>query len=265
MKLSGNLFKMHVENMQTVQYTLKLGDNKILMNGLIGKTIRLKYDGVINCIHCGRKTKTSFSQGFCYPCFTSVPEADPAVVKPELDLAHEGISRDMEWAKTHSLVDHYVYLAFSSNVKVGVTRCTQVPTRWIDQGAIKAVVLAKTPYRNLAGQIEVAMKDLFADKTNWRKMLSNISCDDEVLLNAKDEALENFPAEFEEYYFDDDTITLINFPVEKYPEKVKSINLDKLPEFEKMLVGIKGQYLIFDDNYVINIRKHNGYFVELEW
>ena len=180
-------------------------------------------------------------------------------------MSHEGISRDMEWAKKHSLVDHYVYLAFSSNVKVGVTRCTQVPTRWIDQGAAKAIILAKTPYRNLAGQIEVAMKQYFADKTNWRKMLSNISCNNSILINAKEEALENFPPEFEEFYFDDDSITSINYPVEKYPEKIKSINLDKLPEFEKKLVGIKGQYLIFDDNSVMNIRKHNGYFVELRY
>jgi len=264
MIISGNLFKMHAENKQIVQYSLNLGNKKILMNNLIGKTLKFKHNSVINCIHCGKQTKTSFSQGFCYTCFKSVPEADPAIIHPELDMAHKGISRDMEWAKTHSLVDHYVYLAFSSNVKVGVTRCTQVPTRWIDQGATKAIILAQTPNRNLAGQIEVAMKELFADKTNWRKMLSNVSCDDDILLSAKDEALESFPAEFEEYYFDDDTITQINFPVEKYPEKIKSINLDKLPEFEKTLVGIKGQYLIFDDNHVMNIRKHNGYFVDID-
>lgn len=265
MNFSGNLFKMLTENKEFVQYTLSIGENKILMNDLIGKNISIKHNGTINCIHCGKKTKTSFAQGFCYPCFTSVPEADPGIIKPELDMSHEGISRDMEWAKKHSLVDHYVYLAFSSNVKVGVTRCTQVPTRWIDQGAAKAIILAKTPYRNLAGQIEVAMKQYFADKTNWRKMLSNISCNNSILINAKEEALENFPPEFEEFYFDDDSITSINYPVEKYPEKIKSINLDKLPEFEKKLVGIKGQYLIFDDNSVMNIRKHNGYFVELRY
>jgi len=262
---SGNLFKMSTENKQFVQYTLSLGEDKILMNNLINKTIRFKYNGIINCIYCGRQTKTSFSQGFCYPCFQSVPEADPAIIKPELDMSHKGISRDMEWAKKHSLVEHFVYLAFSSNIKVGVTRCSQIPTRWIDQGANKAIILAKTPYRNLAGQIEVAMKKFFADKTNWRKMLSNVSCNNNLLLEAKDEALENFPIEFEEYFFNDNSITEINYPVNKYPEKIKSISLDKLPEFEKKLVGIKGQYLIFDDNYVMNIRKHNGYSVELEF
>ena len=264
MNYSGNLLKMQVENKELVQYTLKLNNDIVLMNKLIGKTIRIKHNGTINCIHCGRKTKTSFSQGFCYPCFISVPEADPGIIKPELDMSHKGISRDMEWAKTHSLTDHYVYLAFSSNIKVGVTRATQIPTRWIDQGAKKGIIIAKTPYRNLAGQIEVAMKNYFADKTNWRKMLSDVDCNDNILLNAKDEALENFPEEFEEYFFDDNSITTIEYPVEKYPEKIKSINLDKLPEFEKKLIGIKGQYLIFEDNHVMNVRKHNGYFVELD-
>ncbi len=265
MEYSGNLIKMSAEHPESVQYLLKLGENSILMNDLIGENIQFTFNGIINCINCGKITKKSFSQGFCYNCFLTAPQADPSVVNPELDMAHLGISRDMEWAKTYSLVEHYVYLAFSSNIKVGVTRSSQVNTRWIDQGAKKGVILAKTPYRNLAGQIEVAMKQHFADKTNWRSMLSDINCDDSILLEAKNLALNVFPSEFEEYFFADNTITELNYPVKKYPEKVKSISLDNLPKFNKKLVGIKGQYLIFDDNTVMNIRKHNGYFVEINF
>jgi hypothetical protein len=32
------------------------------------------------------------------------------------------------------------------------SRETQIPTRWIDQGANQALILAETPYRQLAGR-----------------------------------------------------------------------------------------------------------------
>jgi hypothetical protein len=268
MALSGNILKMKSEIDNVVNYYLPIGNEQIFMNDLIGKKLSISYKGQINCIRCGRKTNKSFSQGFCYPCFRDAPEADPAIVKPELDMAHKGISRDMEWAKTHSLVDHFVYLSYSGNLKIGVTRHTQIPTRWIDQGAVAGITIAKTPYRNLAGKIEVLLKDNFADKTNWRKMLKLIKTDDIDLLSEKKKAVEFLKdTEYEEFIMKDDEhiLKFIEFPVEKYPLKVKSLNLDKIPEFEKKLTGIKGQYLIFDDDTVMNIRKHNGYFINLNY
>ncbi len=50
----------------------------------------------------------------------------------------------------------------------------------------------------------------------------------------------------------------------QYPEKVTSVGFDKHAEIEGCLAGIKGQYLIFDDNRVLNIRKHNGYRITIE-
>lgn len=268
MELSGNILKMKSELNDVVNYHLPIGNEKIAMNNLIGKEIEVEFTGQINCIKCGRKTKKSFSQGFCYPCFRTAPEADPAIIKPELDMAHKGISRDMEWAKTHSLVDHYVYLSYSGNLKVGVTRHTQIPTRWIDQGAVLGITIAKTPNRNMAGQIEVFLKKHFADKTNWRKMLKDVDYSGVDLKSEKQKAVDLLVnTDFEEYLLDEEkTIEKeIKFPVEKYPDKVKSINLDKNPDFKKTLSGIKGQYLIFDDNHVINVRKYNGYFLEIKY
>ena len=151
-----------------------------------GQEISMQYKGRINCLKCGRETKKSFAQGYCYPCFTTAPETEECVLRPELCRAHEGIARDMDYAKKHCLIEHVVYLSLTSGLKVGVTRNTQVPTRWIDQGAVKALELARTPNRYTAGLIEVALKSHIADKTNWRKMLSGSDPGDMDLLKEKE-------------------------------------------------------------------------------
>jgi len=260
----GILTKMEVENNTEVQYALNLDHQKIELNPLIGKNIKLEFLHEIHCLNCGSLTKKSYAQGYCYPCFISIPETDECILHPEKCEAHLGISRDMEWSKNHCLQEHYVYLAVSSGLKVGVTRMSQIPTRWIDQGAQKAIRLAKTPNRHLAGLIEVSLKKHMADKTNWRNMLIN-KIDEINLLTSKKTAIENLDRNFHTYIDIDDEIFEFNYPVLQYPQKVKSINLDKEFNIEKKLTGIKGQYLIFEDDYVINIRKYGGYKVLFEY
>jgi len=264
MKLEGNLLKMSTELGDVVQYYLNVGSEKVYMNGLIGRDLQLTYLDQINCIRCGRKTSKSFFQGYCYPCFMNAPETAPCIVRPEKCQAHEGIARDLEWSQDHCLIDHYVYLAVSSGLKVGVTRNTQVPTRWMDQGAHEAIKLAKTPNRHLAGLIEVDLKQYMGDKTNWQQMLKNQVKHPVNLLEEKSKAAKNLTPELQKYLISEDEITYIEYPVEFFPQKVKSLSFDKVKQYKGKLVGIKGQYLIFDDNYVFNIRKHNGYFGRLE-
>ncbi len=198
-KLEGNILKMRTELHQPVNYFMSVGTNEIYMNALIGKTVQLTFQKQIHCIHCGRKTKTSFAQGYCYPCFQTLPETDSCSLRPELCEAHLGISRDMAWSEKNCLQDHFVYLALSSVLKVGVTRYSQVPTRWIDQGAWKVIRLAKTPNRNLAGQIEVAMKAYLTDKTNWRHMLTNKLAKDINILEKKHGIREMLPDDFQQF------------------------------------------------------------------
>lgn len=264
MKYSGNLLKMKSQLDDVVHYHMPVGNDLIGMNEIIGEKLMIKYNGQINCIRCGRKTSKSFHQGYCYPCFMTAPETDTCILKPEMCRAHEGISRDMEWSQDHCLQDHFVYLSYTSDIKVGVTRHTQVPTRWIDQGAQAAIKIARTPNRHLAGEIEVELKKAFRDKTNWRNMLSDRNVVDMSMIMEKEKAWKNLPKSFQEYFEPDNTITRIEYPVEEYPDKVKSMNLDKDSSFEGVLTGIKGQYLMFDRMYVMNVRKYNGYFVELE-
>jgi len=232
------------------------------MNKLIGQTISINHLKTINCIKCNRETKKSFGQGYCYPCFISVPETEACVLRPELCQAHEGIARDMDFAKNSCLTDHYVYLAISSCLKVGVTRHTQVPVRWLDQGASHALILAKTPNRFLAGQIEVALKNMYADRSNWRKLLTSDGLVMDLNLE-KGKIEELLPFDLRQYITDDDYIYRINYPLSEYPLKVSPVNLDKGQSVQDELTGIKGQYLLFRNGTVMNVRKYNGYLVDI--
>lgn len=260
--MKGHLHKMHVSLGEEVRYTLKW-EEEIVMNDFIGKPISLKYDGVINCTKCGKRTKNSFGQGFCYPCFTSAPEAAECIIRPELCRAHLGEGRDVEWEEKYHNKPHVVYLAASDVVKVGVTRDTNIPSRWIDQGAMSAIRLAETPNRYEAGKLEVALKSMFTDKTNWRKMLKNEFDDSIDLEEVKWTLHDQLPSDLTEFFSEDDEIIDINYPVLEFPEKVKSLSFDKMDHIEGILKGIKGQYLLLDGDRVLNIRKHTGYEIEI--
>lgn len=265
MLFEGNIRKMRTELASPVNYFLPVGKNEIGMNALIGKEISLNFSGQINCVSCGKITKTSYNQGFCYNCLQTAPEASESIIRPELSKSHLGIARDMEWAKKHDLTDHYVYLAVSNEVKVGVTRNHQIPTRWIDQGASFAIKLAKTPNRHIAGILEIFLKKYITDKTNWRLMLQNKVAQDIDLIKEKERITQLLPAELRKYIETDNEITIIDYPVNEYPGKLKNISFDKMPVIEGVLNGIKGQYLIFNDDSVLNIRKHNGYFLKVNY
>ena len=260
----GQLHKMSVTLAKPIQYKLDL-DVSIDMNALIGREIKLSWYGGIQCISCGKPTKKSFSQGFCYTCYLKAPEAADCILRPELCRAHLGEGRDIEWENRNHNQPHFVYFAASDVVKVGVTRSTQIPTRWIDQGASSAIKIAETPNRYYAGVLEVALKDYFTDKTNWRNMLQNKQDESIDLVEEKWRLEEILPADLMAFFTEDDEIETLHFPVETYPTSVKSVGFDKENTIEGKLMGIKGQYLIFENGAVLNIRKHTGYIVELSF
>ena len=269
MDYTGHIIKMHTTYTSPIQYELMFGEKSVCMNDFIKKYIILTYENEISCIDCGRKTNKSFAQGFCYPCFLNSPLTSDCILRPERCRAHDTsqtsmcTTRDMQWAHDNCLQPQYVYLAISSGIKVGVTRNTQIPTRWIDQGASSAIKFACVPNRYLAGVIEVAMKEYVSDKTSWQKMLKNdVSGAD--LQDMKETLSQHLTDELQQYIDTDNTIHEFDYPVIEYPLKVKSINFDKQPEVEGRLWGIKGQYLMFDDGRVFNVRRHTGYLVTLE-
>jgi len=263
MEYIGNIRKMAAFPGKVIQYHLPLGDKNVEMNRLLGTEISMEYLGHIHCIRCGRETRKSFAQGYCYPCFTTAPETEDCVLRPELCRAHEGVARDMDYATTHCLIEHVVYLSLTSGMKVGVTRNTQVPTRWIDQGAVRAIEFARTPNRYTAGLLEVAMKQHIADKTNWRKMLSGSDTCNLDLVKEKERLAALVPPELARYLIPDNRQTELEYPVIRYPVKVVSLNFDKDPLVSGTLTGIKGQYLMLDQNRVINMRSFGGYQIRL--
>lgn len=264
MRALGVLDKMKTGYINPVQYYLQLGPDRITVNDLIGQNIRMQWTGNIYCTVCKKKTNKSFGEGMCYPCFSSSAENSECIIRPELCEAHLGKGRDAEWEHKNHNQPHYVYLAVTNSIKVGVTRGDQIPTRWIDQGAHKGIIVAETPYRQLAGFIEVVLKDHLSDKTNWQRMLKNEPhAVDLDLIAEKKKIFDLLPEQYRQYMSPNDEIVEIIYPVTKYPVKVTSLSFEKTPSIEMKLAGVRGQYFIFENGSVINIRSKSGYEVEL--
>ena len=266
MTYEGVLTKMQSEFSNPIQYYLVFENSFLSLNQLLDKSLEINFVGY-QCLNCGKKKKI-FRQGFCYDCFMSSASAGDWIMKPELSTAHLDIEdRDLEYEKRVQLQPHIVYLALSSEVKVGVTRQTQVPTRWIDQGAIQAIPIVEVPNRYLAGITEVALKNHYADKTNWQKMLKmnpETSGAEVDLLKEKASLKYLIPKEVQEFYYSEkNNLYDLHYPVLQYPNKVNSLNLDKSPNFSGKLTGIKGQYLMFEDGTVFNVRTFEGYVVKI--
>lgn len=267
MGLQGPIAKMKSAFGVPVQYSLPIGADSFPLNERIGRTLALRFDGEIHCIHCDRSIKKSFQQGYCYPCFQRLARCDVCIVKPELCHYAKGTCREPAWGETHCLIPHSVYLANTSGLKVGVTRGVDPTTRWIDQGAAEALVVRRVADRLEAGKLEVALAAFVADKTDWRRMLKGppgpLALADErdrLFANLADSlGGEPIPGEPPP---EAEQLSLI-YPVNEYPSKIVSHNLDKQPLLEGTLMGVKGQYLIFD-TAVINVRKYGGYCLTID-
>jgi hypothetical protein len=278
--IAGNIKKMRstitnsddlvIPTSSNVEYFLPIGDTEVPMNQFIGESLKLEKIGDINCLHCGKKTNKSFSQGYCFPCMRKLAQCDMCIMKPETCHFDQGTCREPDWGMSNCFVPHYVYLSNTSGLKVGITRHTQIPTRWIDQGATQGTIIYKVNTRQQSGLVEVAFKELIADKTNWRTMLKENQPDRDLKAEAialktqLKQKLDSVITSFSQKDIVDvsEEIVSIRYPVLEFPTKIKSHNFDKNSIVEGILKGIKGQYLIFDTG-VINIRKFTSYSVGL--
>lgn len=268
--IKGTLHKMSVQHAQPVQYQLTLNNHTITLNDFLAKKITLKFSGDIFCIQCSRKIKQSFQQGYCFPCMQKINDCNNCMIHPEKCLVETGQCDSSDWAHEHCHQEHVVYLANSSGLKVGVTRVKNMPSRWIDQGALQALPIFKTHNRFQAGLVEVALKNYVADKTNWRKMLSNAVVLMDLMIERNRllvEAEKHIAPILKKYVgqislLNHHTMMEFHYPVLEYPKKITSLSLDKTPVIEGVLQGIKGQYLMLDSG-VLNVRKFGGYWVEV--
>lgn len=268
--ITGTIQKMavHAEEDGSVHYQMRVGEEFIPLNSLLGQTVSLQFTGNIICQHCKKATKKSFSQGYCYRCFTKLAACDSCIMSPEKCHYHKGTCRQPEWADEYCMQSHYVYLANSSGLKVGITRGDQLPTRWLDQGAVQGRAILKVMNRRMSGLVETVFKEHVADKTNWRAMLKgevetiDLELQQEQLFSRLGEALDALQFEFGLESIVDVSVNSQThhfvYPVLEFPHKVTSINAEKTPHVQGQLLGIKGQYWLLDTG-VINIRKYTGY------
>jgi hypothetical protein len=270
MPIVGIVSKMVVKATTPIQYELPLGNEKIPLNEYLGKTISLKFTGNIVCLGCNKSIKKSYQDGYCFPCTQRLARCDFCILKPERCHFHLGTCREPDWGQKNCMIPHCVYLANASGLKVGITRLSQIPTRWIDQGAIAALPIVQVPTRRLSGLTEITIAKTVSDKTNWRKMLKGeIEAVD--LYKERDRILSELSDSFltlqKEWgvaaitFLPEALCQTFEFPVLEYPKQVKSLSWDKTPLIEGTLQGMKGQYLLFDVG-VVNVRKHSGYILE---
>ena len=258
----NKLKKMSTNLQDIVQYNLHLNGINHKMNDYIGKQIKFEWSGVVIC-QCKKEMARFYRSSYCYKCYWESPSASQSIFKPELCTAHLGIEeRDLDWEKRFQIAPHYVYLANSSGIKVGITRKSEGVIRWMDQGASQAILVAEVPNRRFSGEIEVVLKKFVNDVTNWRKMLAGEPSPVD-LVKMKSELITHIPDKFKKYILADNTVAEIQYPVERYPRKIKSLKFDRTPIIEGELKGIKGQYLLLDGDRVFNVRSHEGYVVKL--
>ncbi|MCG9696899.1 DUF2797 domain-containing protein [Shewanella sp. Isolate11] len=270
--MTGNIRKMRssLDANGQVNYQLPLSEHLVEMNPLIGQQITLTHTGNIYCCNCNKKTKKSFSQGHCFVCMKKLASCDMCIMKPETCHFAQGTCREPQWGEDNCFVPHYVYLSNTSGLKVGITRHTQLPTRWIDQGATQGLPILKVSSRQLSGLVEVELAKMIADKTNWRTMLKgnaeplDLTVQANELLPQIETRLHELAMEHGEYAIErlNESIVDIDYPVSEFPSKIASHNFDKNPVVSGTLMGIKGQYLIFDTG-VINLRKFTSYEISV--
>jgi hypothetical protein len=268
--MQGRLEKMTAVHDTPIRYELVLNHQRVPLNDLIGKTVTLRHTGLLYCLHCNMPMKKSFNQGYCYPCFSRLAQCDMCMMKPETCHHAFGTCRDAKWAESFCFQPHIVYLSNTSGLKVGITRHTQIPTRWIDQGAIQALPIFQVTSRRMSGLIETTVAKHVADKTQWQRMLKH-QIEPLDLIVERDKLLEICAEELDDLFFENDgeiefladaKAVDLNYPIDVAPLKVSALNFDKTPHISGVLNGIKGQYLIFDKG-VLNVRKFGGYEIQI--
>lgn len=265
--VAGPLRSLRARAATPVEYLLRAGDKEMPLNALIGAQLEIDWSGRIVCIACGRDTPRSYSQGHCWTCLQTLASCDRCIVKPELCHFAAGTCREPEWGRRFCMQAHIVYLANSSGLKVGITRETNVPGRWLDQGAAQAIALLRVGTRLDAGLWEDALRAHVSDRTDWRAMLrgtpaaQDMAAAGEALLAKIDSRATNLPAA-ERLLDADRQSQSFEFPAPRLEGSVRAANLDKQPQVCDRLLGIKAQYLVFE-RQVFNVRRHAGYEVNV--
>lgn len=245
-----------------LHYHLKMGEEDLVLNELLDKKITLLFSGEIRCSFCDKAIKKTYSNGSCYPCFISLPQNDFCILKPESCHFHKGSCRDSVWGENHCFQKHHIYLSYTSNLKVGITRGFRLKRRWLEQGALQAIKLASVENRLQAGLVEVALKEFVSDKTNWRKLLQQPE-EPENFLETSLKLKESIREQFHFAQIANEEASSFNYPVLAYPKTTTPYNLEKTPVFEDRLIGLRGSYMLFERG-AFNLKKFKGFHLAVK-
>lgn len=275
----GTLQKLSVQWGEPARYELLLSAPETIgsgsgtaapgldVNALLGRVLDIEYLEHIACCHCGRRTRKSFAQGYCYPCFRSLARCDLCVVSPDRCHYAAGTCREPEWGESFCMQPHLVYLANSTGPKVGITRRGAERGRWLDQGATQGLVIMEAPTRHLAGLAEVAVGRYLTDRTDWRALVrGDAEPVDLPLLRDRLRRLDaDDPLVDDQVRWAPDYAPLaLSYPILRYPSRIRRFRLERDRRVRATLVGVKGQFLLFDQG-VLNVRQHTGFHVRLRW
>jgi hypothetical protein len=265
---SGVLRMMQIVPARPVEYTLQLDGDPIPLSDLLGRRLSIRFDGKITCQNCGSLTRKSYGDGYCYRCFTTLARCDLCVVSPDRCHYAAGTCREPAWGESFCMQPHLVYLANSAGAKVGITKPENLPWRWLDQGATQAAVIMRTQSRFQAGCVEAALARYVSDRTDWRELIGRDAAEIDLpelaarlrrdaakeleLLESRFAGALSWSAEAVPERFE--------YPVMAYASPANGLSLTAGGEIVGTLLGIKGQYLMFDSG-VFNVRRHTSYHV----
>lgn len=238
-------------------------EHSVDINALLGKQLRIEFDGHISCCHCARETRKSYGEGYCYRCFRTLARCDLCVLSPARCHYQQGTCREPAWGESFCMQPHVVYLANASGPKVGITRRDQQRTRWLDQGAVQGMLVAAAASRHLAGVLEATLARHVSDRTDWRAMVQAHApaVDLPGLRDRLRGLVPGLPAGVE---WLDAPLETLEFPILRYPREPRRLRLQPGEAVTGRLVGAKGQYLLFDHG-VFSVRQHRAHHVRVTW
>ncbi len=262
--VEGPLIKLVAEAGDTVSYTLQLDDENaasIALNSVISDGLEIRFLGRISCRFCKSITPKSYGDGYCYRCFMRLARCDLCVVSPDRCHYQQGTCREPQWGESFCMQPHIVYLANSSGPKVGITRNGYQIGRWLDQGACQAVPILAAATRQNAGLAEASLAKYLPDRTDWRRLVREDS-EPVDLLVLRDKLRRTVSGLPQGITWLDEQPLSFNFPVARYSHRVGRLRLDHTPVVSGNLLGIKGQFLLFEHG-VFNVRQHTSYHVRV--
>ena len=263
--VEGPLVKLVSAPTDPASYTLCVDTEPaktLPLNAVLGRGVEIRFLDRITCRYCASVTKKSYGEGYCYPCFKHLARCDLCVVSPDRCHYHLGTCREPTWGESFCMQPHRVYLANTTGPKVGITRAGHELVRWIDQGASQGLLMCAARTRRLAGLVEVSFAEHITDRTDWRRLVSRDTAPVDLMGLREELKSKLGPLPEGVSWLQGQAPITLRYPMRRYGGKIRRLLLNKEPVVRGNLLGVKGQFLLFDHG-VFNVRQHTSYHVRV--